>query len=420
MNTNEFFTPGKLSTILDAQAGSSGKGVIGSFVCAHADNWQFACNAFSAQAGHWVKLDDKRGFFYQTFNSCAYDPDKYEKLYIGADSAIELPALFREKEENNIPSKKIGLSPLATIIQDRDMAFERGEVDFDGNSSKGHDGTMKTGSTCHGVGAARARRMLRRKEVVLAKDLPILKEFICDVPGEIMDRLDAGQAGLMEIAQGFQLSLLGPFYPHVTSRNVTVSAGLDGLMLPPKYAGNVLLNMRTFPIRINSFKFLDPATGKHLTWAQVQEYEKAGKKYTKYEGNSGSWYSDQQETTWEQITKDSQSPTPIMEITSVTKLPRRVATFSKENLRQAIRYNRPPEGHNIYLSVNFMNYIDASMAGVRESDKSNRLDDTCLLTDKCEDWLAENIDPITDEHGDVILRYLGTGPYTDDKIVIDE
>lgn len=42
--TNFVFTPGKLAIILDAQAGSSGKGVIGSYVTQHADNWNFACN----------------------------------------------------------------------------------------------------------------------------------------------------------------------------------------------------------------------------------------------------------------------------------------------------------------------------------------------------------------------------------------
>jgi adenylosuccinate synthase len=358
-----------------------------------------------------VKPDEKRSYFYQTFNSCAYDHDKYEKLYIGPDASIELPALFREIEENNIPAKKIGLSPLAAIIQDKDMAYERGEVDFDGDVRFArHDGTMKNGSTCHGVGACRARRLLRRKDVLLARDVPSLKEFLCDVPAEIMKRLDDGQAGLMEIAQGYQLSLLGQFYPFVTSRNVTVSAGLDGLMIPPKYTGNVLLNLRTYPIRISSFKYLDESTGKHLTWKEVQEYEASGKPYKKYEGNSGTWYDDQHEISWEEITKTSGSPNPIMEITSVTKLPRRVATFSRENLRQAIRYNQPPDGYKVFLSVNFMNYVDHGMTRKQGLDN--------LLSDKAEDWLREFIDPVTDEFDDVILRYVGTGPYTDDKLVV--
>ena len=64
--TNFFFNPGKLSFILDAGAGSSGKGVIGSYVCENADNFTFACNAFMPQAGHWVKTDNGKTYFYQT------------------------------------------------------------------------------------------------------------------------------------------------------------------------------------------------------------------------------------------------------------------------------------------------------------------------------------------------------------------
>jgi len=64
MNTDFCFSPGKLTTVLDASAGSSGKGKIGSFVAEHSDNFQFCCNTFMPQAGHWVKLDDGSTYFY--------------------------------------------------------------------------------------------------------------------------------------------------------------------------------------------------------------------------------------------------------------------------------------------------------------------------------------------------------------------
>lgn len=43
-------------------------------------------------------------------------------------------------------------------------------------------------------------------------------------------------------------------------------------------------------------------------------------------------------------------------ITTLTKLERRVFTFSKQNLRESIRFN--DTGDDIYVSVNFMNYVD--------------------------------------------------------------
>lgn len=404
-DTNEVFTPGKLAILCDGSAGSSGKGVIESFVCEYADNWQFCCNTFSANAGHWVKLDSGEQYFYQTLNSCAYQ-DKYEKMYIGPGATMELPALWREIEINNINENRLGINPMVSIVQDIDQAFERGEIDFDGNPTN-HEGTMKTGSTCHGIGACRARRILRRPNTLLARDIPKLKPFLCDTTEEIMNRLDSGQAGMMSVAQGFQLSyLLNEFYPYTTSRNVTVAAALDDMMLPPIYAGNVLLNYRTYPIRINSKKFID-GDGKHLTWHEKEEYDKEKKFYKVYEGNSGPGYDDQQEINWKELTEMSGSPDPIIEMTSVTKMPRRVFTFSKKNLRQSILYNKTSS--KTFISINFANYVDYNMFGKRAIYD---------MTDKFNGWLDEYMRPICKDTG-AILRYVGTGPLTDDKIIIN-
>src|SRR3954469_25056808 len=88
-NTDFVFTSGKLTIALDGGAGSSGKGKLGSFLCEHAGNWQFACNTFMPQAGHWVRLSDGRKNFYKSLNSCAYLTDRYEKLYIAPGATIE-------------------------------------------------------------------------------------------------------------------------------------------------------------------------------------------------------------------------------------------------------------------------------------------------------------------------------------------
>jgi len=397
--TNSLFNPGKLTTVMDGGAGSSGKGKLGSFICQNADNWQFACNTFAPQAGHWVKTDDGKKYFYQTFNSCAY-LDNYEKLYIGPGSIIELPAFWREIEESNIDKSKIGISPVVAILQDIDAAFERGEVDLDGNEIDGGEGTMLHGSTCHGVGAARARKILRRPNTKLARDIPELKEFLCDVPSEIMRRLDQGQAGLLEVAQGFQLSYgLSQFYPHSTSRNCTVAAGFDDLMVPTKYAGQVIINFRTFPIRISNKKYIG-LNGEHLTWDDIEK----DVPHEVYEGNSGPGYKDQVETSWDAITKESGSPEKIIEMTSVTKLPRRAFTFSKKNLVDAIRHN--DTGNDIHISVNFADYIDYNIKGKRGpmSEISNKL----------RSWIVDNI--TSELPRNTKLSFVGTGPLSDDTI----
>lgn len=396
-NTNSLFTPGKLTTVMDGGAGSSGKGKLGAFITENANNWQFACNTFMPQAGHWVRNDDGGKYFYQTFNSCAYQKN-YEKLYIGPGSIIELPAFWREIEESNIPLNKIGIHPVVAVLQDIDAKFERGEVDLDGNKIDLGVGTMKHGSTCHGVGAARARRILRRPNTLLARDIPELKPFLCDTAEEIMNRLDKGQSGLLEVAQGFQLSYcLDRFYPYCTSRNCTVMAGLDDLMVPPKYAGDVILNFRTFPIRIANDKYVGE-DGHHLTWEEIQ----SGVPHTVFKGSSGPGYPDQVEISWDDVTKISKSPEKIVELTSVTKMPRRVFTFSRNNLLEAIKYN--DTGHKIHISINFANYVDHKMNGLRGPMN--------MMTEDFKKWILEFVDmPHNAE-----LSFIGTGAKTNEML----
>lgn len=402
---DDVFVPGKLTFLMDGQFGSSGKGKLASFIGeSNKGKFTFACNAFSAQAGHWVKLEDGRSYFYQHLNSIAYNHDLYQKIYIGAGACIELPALMREIKENKMTPSNLGISPLASVITDSDMDYEKGVAGFDGGDCSGqHEGTAKNGSTCHGVGSSLARKVLRRPSVVLMRDVPEVKEFLCDVPTEIMERLRNGESGICEIAQGFPLSMNYRFYPSCTSRNVTVSQALSDMFLPPCFAGPVVINLRTFPIRINSNKYIGK-DGKHLTYAEVQ----AGVEHTVYQGNSGGWYPDQEERTWEEITALSGSPEPIFEITSVTKLPRRVATFSKQNLLEAIDYNYT--GFEPILSINFANYVDYEMTGKRNQED---------ITDKFKMWLIESLGDV--ELGASMLshvRYIGTGAFTEDTIEI--
>ncbi len=384
---------------MDGQFGSSGKGKIASYIGEHADNFQFACNAFSSQAGHWVRLEDGREFFYQQLNSVAYLVDKLEKLYIGAGSIIELPALQREIVDNGVPPSKLGIDPNAMILDAKlDAMFEQGLAGFDGaESTVRHTGTASKGSTCHGCGSALARKVLRRPSVKTARDIPWLAGYVCDVAEEITERLEKGQSGLCEIAQGFPLSLNGPFFPYTTSRNVTTAQALSDMFLAPKYAGPVVINLRTLPIRINSNKYLGE-DGTHLTWDEVQR----GVPHTVYEGNSGHWYPDQEELTWEEVTESSGSPVPIMEMTSVTKLPRRIATFSLQNLWEAIQTNDC--GKDVILSLNFANYIDHEVSGMRSE-----------LTETVADWILENLGPYSNQ-----VRFVGTGALTEDMVQLPE
>jgi hypothetical protein len=302
--------------------------------------------------------------------------------------------------------------------------------------------------------------VLRDKKILLAKDVPELKEFICDVPGEILQRLENGQSGLGECAQGFQLSNGYKFYPNCTSRNVNVAAFLDDMFLPITVVGNVILNLRTYPIRIASKKYISTAKfidtkmdshelsrlklkhanttdwmlelaaifnidpklvidvvelesgksyikvthiGQHLTNAEKTSllYE-----YEERDSYSGDGYDDQKEITWEQIEEQYGKEIPQeVKLTSLTKLMRRVFTFSQQNLEEAIIHNQTP--HSVFLSLNFVNWIDGTMEGITQIDS---------ISEPTWDWIAENIVPIEKKFKNVKLRYLGTGRYTEETI----
>jgi hypothetical protein len=413
-DTNFCFQPGKMTILLDGGAGSSGKGKLASFIGQNADNWQFCCNAFMSNAAHWVVVDGRK-YMYQSLNSVAHLKKRYEKMYICGGAVMELGPLLDEIKQHRLAPFKLGIHPTVAIVQDIDIGYERGTCNFEGEAYEQaqHSDCMKLGSTLHGVGAARARRILRRSDVLLARDIPELQPYICWTDREMMDRLEHGQAGFMEIAQGYQLGYLSQFYPKTTSRNCTVAAGLDDCGLPPAVVGDVIINFRTYPIRVNSNKYVHTESGAILTAEDMDQMKIDGEadKIKVLEGDSGGCYDDQHEITWEEVTESSgvkliDPSRNISERSSLTKLERRVYTFSKKNLQDACRFNRT--SGNTWVCVNFINYIDASIEGARG--------DYVLASDKIREWVNENVQ--FENETTEMLKFLGTGAETDDMIVL--
>lgn len=402
-NVMNFFQSGKLSVVMDGAFGSSGKGKMTSYLAEkYVGKWSFACHAFMSNAAHTV-VSSRGTFMYQCLSSVAYLTDAYDKIYICGGAVIELEPLLREIEENGIPKEKLGIHPLVAVVTQRDIDYERGICDFDGNPKPDCSSVnLSIGSTLHGVGAARARRILRRPDSLLARDVPELQEYLCDTRAEIVGRLDRGEAGIMEIAQGFTLGYLESFYPKTTSRNCTVAAALDDCGVPPYYLGNVLINFRTFPIRVNSSKWLEVGTNRVLKFNEAMGMISSRPGSVRHvEGDSGGHYSDQREITWSDVTAHSGSQHPIMENSTLTGNPRRVFTFSRQNVLDAIAYNRPPVGSDVFLSINFMNYVDADWKGGPVSDRVSR-------------WLIDNIpDKCINK-----VALLGYGPGTHDTTEI--
>jgi hypothetical protein len=394
------FVPGTLTFILDASFGSSGKGKLAAYLT-KSGKVSFLVTSNSSNASHTV-IDGGKKVVFKALPSGSFYHEQLDKVFISPGSSFKIQDLLNEIEQTGIPRCKVMIHPRASVITEADAAFERGEMDLDGKEVDGnHSGTIKTGSTCSGAGASLAKKVLRRG-FSIASDYPEIEDMIGVTETAIMDLLDSGSSGLFEVGQGFPLSLNHHrFAPNTTSRNVTVSSALNDAMLPPIYAGPVILNFRTFPIRINSKKFV-AADGSHLTWEQV----KSGIEHEVLESYSGDWYPDQEETTWEAIeTASGGLIEDSIKNTTLTKLPRRVATFSTINLEEAVRYNASHFG--VYLSFNFMNHISNSVTDVTDPE--------VLFSDpKVNEWISNNIPPL---YRDSVVFY-GTGQGTDSFSIV--
>lgn len=440
-NTNHIFIPGKITYLLDSSSGSSAKGKITSFLIKNQSIKPFLCTTNSRNASH-VVMDGNKKIVFKVLPSGAYLTNKITDIFIGPGATFKVEDLFEEIEICGLDKSRIKIHPTCSIIQEIDEKYERGECGFDGEYFI-HDGTIKTGTTASGAGSARARKVMRRPSALYAKDVPELQEMICDITIEIVKRLNEGKCGFHDICQGFQLSLSHPLMaPYTTARNVSVSAALDDMLLPPNVVGNVIINCRTYPIRIHSKKYVSKAesidyikmdengmvlipekyqdkrlydvvndenkgafvssvSGVHITWDEKESKEIP---FEIIESYSGPFYEDQEEITWEELTERSGSETPLFECTTLTKLPRRVFTFSAKNLEEAILYNNT--GHKTFVTVTFADYVDIDMKDQNE-----------VITNKFMKWINKNITPSIEQNSQISLLCVSTGPQTDATVM---
>ena len=134
------------------------------------------------------------------------------------------------------------------------------------------------------------------------------------------------QADVIQIegAQGYSLSMYHGMYPYTTSRDVTTAQVLADCGIPYYMTPIVKVygTARTFPIRV------------------ANRFDDDGKQV----GYSGNCYPDQEEITFEDLGQST-------ELTTVTKLPRRIFTFSTAQIQEAAFMC----GVHV-LFMNFVNY----------------------------------------------------------------
>lgn len=322
---------GKLNIIMDAQWGSGGKAKLATWL-AHKHGPAVSVVNFGPNAGHTTVLDDGRKVMLRFLPSACVDTDVHACL--GPDCVIDVESLLAEIQTINC-TNRLTIHPHACVLR-KDHA-ERAK-----SSGERIAGTQK------GTGWALSEKSLRTNDASVAMNCPTLKPWIGDTRAVTLEALMAGRSVLVEMAQGWDLSLnWGHEWPYVTSRDVTVGTALNNCGLGPRWLGDVYGIVRPYPIRVGN---IYREHGNAGLFGDMDKRELLGW--------SGPCWPDQEELSWEEVTRRSGSPTPLCEKTTVTGRVRRVFTFSDMQVAAFCRANNPTR-----LFLNFAQYLDWTQAG---------------------------------------------------------
>jgi adenylosuccinate synthase len=357
-----------IAALVGAQFGSEGKGLIAGHI---AMNYGLHVRVGAANAGHTVySLGDTLEKHVMQQIPCAAYTNPEADLAIGPGALISPDIFLAELSNWNAWRDKYGYAPRPIFVDPRAHVIQQDQIDREQQT----DLAERIGSTStiarEGIGIAAADRVLRTADCLTADrwvkslGLDVLGLVaLVDVPKLIHHRDKNGDV-LLEGTQGTGLSNTTGFFPYTTSRNTTAAGLAADCGAAPGRVRHVIAVARTYPIRVA--------------------------------GNSGPFYQDSNEISWDKLGID-----PENERTTVTKKIRRVATFSYEQVRDAVRINGASE-----VALTFADYLDdqqiAGASGLLEPGDAELDGHEHLM-----DMLS-----IIESTTGVPVKYIGTGPYT--------
>lgn len=336
---------GKVTVVLDSQAGSCGKGKFIGYL-AQKDNASFAINNFMSNAGHTYE-DDKYGrVMTQHLPTSMVNPDT--QLYIGPGAAITPSILFDEilHYRDIIGDREIVINPRAMVIKPEHAEKEKQII--------------RSGSTFKGCGAACADKVMRVPGTQLFGEWYRYEDW-SEAVGQKMERdsvnfilshvrvedgmfdlnnaIDCGESVMIEGSQGCDLDInYGLPYPNTTSRQCHAGQLVADCGISPRLVTDIVMIMRPYPIRISNKTNIgiDISSGD-------------------YDGS--------QELTWDEIKKRCGAPEGVDfgEMTTVTKKMRRVFEMNWDRLEYVTLLNRPT-----CIALNFVQYLDYNALGCKK------------------------------------------------------
>lgn len=309
-----------ITAVVGAQFGSEGKGAVVERI---ARNYDYHVRVGAANAGHTAYVRGEKHVLQQIPVAAYANPNAI--LCIGPGAIISLDILAEELKLNKEWRKKNLHQPPRVMVDWRAHIVRSQHVDREQDT----DLAERIGSTStiarEGIGACQAARVNREAScATVADNRTWFEEHGCvvtDVPNVIYSNADNV---LLEGTQGLGLSLTTGHFPYVTSRNASAAGLAADCGIGPRHLDHVINVMRTYPIRVH--------------------------------GNSGPFGPGSEETTFEEIGVSE-------ERTTVTKLVRRVATFSMQQAIEACEINSATR-----IALTFSDYIAPSTYGVESAE----------------------------------------------------
>ena len=297
-----------VDVLIGGQYGSEGKGNIVGHI---APEYDLLVRVGGPNAGHQVYAEPAPEKYYHLPSGTGRAPNA--QLLLGPGAVIYPPKLLEEIAAHKISAQRLMIDSQAMIITEEDRKEE--EERFKSISS-----------TAQGVGIASARKMTGRSDYkegrasFLAKDCDDLKPYIGSARKVIADAIVEGRRILLEGTQGTSLSLHHGQYPHVTTRDTTVSGCLADAGIAPSNVRRIIMVCRTYPIRVG--------------------------------GPSGPMA---YEVTLEDIHERSGIPLEDLqqiETTTTTKRARRIAEFDWVQFKESVQLNGPTD-----IALTFVDYF---------------------------------------------------------------
>lgn len=242
---------GFADVVVGGQYGSEGKGQIAAYL---AREYDLLVRVGGPNAGHKV-FEEPQPYAHHQLPSGTRKCDA--KLLIGPGAVLNPKSLLKEIADCKVDKERLCIDRNAMIITDDDISSETTLV-------------RSIGSTGQGVGAATARRILKRqKSTLLAKDIPELRPFLGSAQELLEDAFSNNWRVQLEGTQGTGLSLFHGSYPHVTSRDTTALGCLAEAGIPPNRVRKVVMVCRTYPIRVGNPKGNTSGPLRDISWEEI-------------------------------------------------------------------------------------------------------------------------------------------------------